>query len=78
MKLHEHGQVISTKCEAVVCNGRRIHTADLSPCKHEEADTRLILHAAMCGFTKVMLSTFDTDVVVIAVATFHELPLSEL
>lgn len=77
----EHGEVISTKGEAVVCNGRRENTVDLSPCKHEEADTRLLLHAtdaAKCGFTKVMLRTVDTDVVVIAVGTFHQMPLSEL
>lgn len=68
---------ISTKGEAVVSNGRD-DTATLSPCKHEEADTRLILHAAKCGFTKVMLRTADIDVLVIAVAAFHKLALSEL
>lgn len=43
--------------------------------------TRLLLHAAdaaKCGFEKLMLRTVDTDVVVLAIAFFHELPLSEL
>lgn len=77
----EHGQVISTKGDSVVCNGQRDDISSLAPCKHEEADTRLLLHAAdagKCGFTKVMLRTVDTDVLVIAIATFHELALSEL
>lgn len=77
----EYGQVISTKGQSVVINGRRDDTSDLSPCTHEEADTRLLLHAAdaaKCGFKKIMLRTVDTDVVVIAVATFNDLALSEL
>ena len=77
----ELGQVISTKGETVVYNRRREDTSELSPCNHEEADTRLLLHAAdaaKCGFEKLMLRTVDTDVVVLAIAFFHELPLSEL
>lgn len=77
----EHGQVISTKGDSVVCNGQRDDISSLAPCKHEEADTRLLLHAAdagKCGFTKIMLRTVDTDVLVIAIATFDELTLSEL
>ena len=57
--------MISTKGGFVVCNGRRDGTSDLSPCNHEENDTRLILHAAnaaMCGFQRVMLRTVETDV----------------
>lgn len=44
----EHGQVISIKCEAVICNGRRDDTADLSP-----SDTRLILHAADAAILQI-------------------------
>lgn len=75
------GQVIWTKGDSVVCNGRREDTSDLLPCNHKEADTRLVLHAAdaaKCGFEKVMLRTVDSDVVVLAIATFHDLSLSEL
>ena len=55
--------------------------ANLSPCTHEEADMRLLLHAADAarrGYTKVMVRTVDTDVVVIAVPKFQYLSLSEL
>ena len=77
----EHGQVISTKGDSVVCNGQRDDISSLAPCKNEEADTRLLLHAAdagKCGFNRIMLRTVDTDVLVIAIAAFHELALSEL
>ena len=76
----ELGQVISTKGKPILCNGRR-DMSGLSSCNHKEADTRLLLHAAdagKCGFEKVMLQTVDTDVVVLAIATFHDLALSEI
>ena len=77
----DHGEVVSTKHESVVFNNDRTDAADLSPCTHEEADTRLLLHAADAarrGYTKVMVRTVDTEVVVIAVAKFQYLSLSEL
>ena len=52
-----------------------------SYCSHEEADTRLLLHvfdAAGAGFSKVMIRTVDTDVVVIAIACFSRLAVEEL
>jgi len=39
----------------------------ISPCDHEEADTRLFLHALHCaqsGYRKVLIRSVDTDVVV--------------
>ena len=77
----DHGEVVSTKYESVVFNNDRSDSADLSPCTHEEADTRLLLHgadAARRGYTKVMVRTVDTDFVVIAVTEFQYLSLSEL
>ena len=53
----------------------------ISPCTHEEADTRLILHASDCarqGVDKIMLRTVDTDVVVLAISTFSRLAISEM
>ena len=76
----DHGEVVSTKHETVVFNNDRTDAAGLSPCAHKEADTRLLLHAADAarrGYTKVMVRTVDTDVVVIAVAKFQYISLSE-
>ena len=50
-------------------------TSSLAPCKPEEADTRLFLHAAHAS-CKIMISSVDTDVV-LKIATFQELALSE-
>ena len=50
----DHGEVVSTKHETVVFNNDRPDAADLSPCTHEEADTRVLLHtadAARRGYT---------------------------
>ena len=44
----------------------------LQPCTHEEADTRMFLHASRAhqrGLTRIIIKATDTDVVVIAVAT---------
>ena len=49
-----------------------LHGSDLlSPCTHEEADTRLLLHAnhaALRGNLKILIRTVDTDVVLLAVS----------
>ena len=54
---------------------------ELSPCTHEEADTRLFLHAkdiSKEGNRKISISSSDTDVVVIAVACFSDLNIEKL
>ena len=48
----------------------------LAPCNHEEANTRMLLHAAdavQCGFTKILLHSVDTDVLILAVAFVEKL-----
>ena len=54
---------------------------DLAPCDHEEGDTRLFLHAAHCvrnGHRQLLIRSVDTDVVVIAISTFHMISPDEL
>ena len=53
----------------------------VSPCTHEEADTRILLRledAVRRGNSRVSISTVDTDVVVLAVSSSHGLNISEL
>ena len=55
--------------------------AHLDPCSQEEADTRLLLHVADAvqkGCRKVTILTVDTDVVVLAVASFSKIAPDEL
>ena len=46
----------------------------IQPCTHEEADTRLLLHALdaqRCGYQHIKIRSNDTDVVVLAVSSFR-------
>ena len=72
--------LVSTKGDSVKSN-QSIDTLGLEECNHEEADTRMFVHlnhASRSGIRRVKLVTVDTDVVVIALFTFHSLALSEL
>ena len=56
--------------------------AEIEPCNHEEADTRMLIyaaaHAVRHGHTKVALQTVDTDVLVLAISQMNHLALTEL
>ena len=73
--LEVHGQVITTYGQDVQCTSPR-ERVSLSPCTHEEADTRMLLHAAdtvQQGDRKILLRTVHTNVLVLAVSVFHDL-----
>ena len=67
---------------AIVCSQTNIMDLEsLQDCKHEEADTRILLHVANCaqqGYKRIAIQTIDTDVVVLAVAHFQYLDIEEL
>ena len=53
----------------------------LQPCNHAEADMRIILHLAHAssqGHDKAFVRTVDSDIVVLAIAFYEQLGLSEL
>ena len=53
----------------------------LQPCNHSEADTRIILHLAHAssqGHIKAFVHTVDSDIIVLAIAFYEQLGLSEL
>ena len=71
---------IVIKGEDVVSN-TNINKNELSPCTHEESDTRLFLHAKDASIEdnkKIIISSTDTDVVVIAIACFRDLHVEKL
>ena len=39
-------QVITTKGEQLLCSPLRFDTSSVTPCNHEEANTRILVHAA--------------------------------
>ena len=64
-------QLVVTLDHDVVSVPELNNVSALSPCSHEEADTRMILHAADAaarGIKRICIKTVDTDVVVLAVA----------
>jgi len=72
--------LLTTKADMVLSN-KPTDLSDLSSCRQEEADTRMMLylrHAADQGHTKAYLRTVDSDVVELATQFFHDLRLSEL
>ncbi|KAH3893913.1 hypothetical protein DPMN_018065 [Dreissena polymorpha] len=56
-------------------------TSQISPCNHEEADKRIMLHvkdAVQTGMRQIMIRTLDNDVVVIAISIVHKLNILNL
>ena len=56
----------------MLCSRVRQYISSLAPYTHEEADTRMLLHAVDSlnnGYRRIILRTVDTDVVVLAVST---------
>jgi len=57
-------QLVITRC----CPEQATATGHHKPSTQEEADSRMMLHAAHAGHSKITIRTVDTDVVVLAVA----------
>ena len=75
-------QIIATHHKDVVCTQPR-DTTGLAPRRptQEEADTRIFLHvsdAVNHGYSKVMIRTVDSDVLVLAIAAAHQLNIDKL
>ena len=62
-----------------ICNNDYDHS-EVSPCSHEEADTRVFVHTkdASSSHEWIAIWTADTDVLAIDIAMFPELDLEEL
>ena len=59
--------------DRVWVSGINVNVSDLEPSYHEEADIRIILHSVHVGrnsFSKIAVTTVDTDIVVLAVSFF--------
>ena len=67
--------------ENVLTSEDRADTSALAPCNHEEADTRMMIHAldaSLHGHRRIKIRSNDTDVVVLAISVASTLPLDEL
>ena len=73
--------VVVTKGDRAESCGSFTDVSNMSPCSHEEADTRLMLHVCdikKSGLAKIAIRTVDSDVVVLAVSFALELNVEEL
>ena len=69
------------KNDSVVSSSTEAELNHMSGCTHEEADTRVFLHAADCvkqDHKKIIIRTADTDVVVLAISVVEEIMVEEL
>lgn len=76
LNIPEGKQIIATLEENVVCVPERNNVSNISPCTHEEADTRIMVHvldAVSHGLTKVQIRTVDTDIIVLAISLASQL-----
>ncbi|XP_066910477.1 multiple epidermal growth factor-like domains protein 10 [Clytia hemisphaerica] len=74
-------QLVVTCRDMVMTNPISIGLGEIfSPCDHEEADTRMILHASniLEDMSSVTLRTVDTDVLVLAVAISNMYPTKKI
>ena len=81
MVIPDDKELYSTSGESVLSSTNRMDLTKLAPCTHEEAETRLMLHvldASCCGHQRIIITTNDTDVVVLAVSIVSKLPAEEL
>ena len=83
---------LAKELQGINIEGKEVHTTygeltlsspptEMMECSHEEADTRLMLHAyhaSQCGYRKILIRTVDTDVVVLAVSRVQDLGVDEI
>jgi len=77
----DEGKVIYATNGKTVLSTYEADLTNLSPCSHEEADIRLLLHAkdaVQKGYRKLCIRTVDTGVVVLAIAMFSQVNPDEL
>ena len=77
-KMTTNNAVIVTKDKNALASASYTHMSieELAPCTHEEADTRMFLHAwhaAKEGHNSLMIDANDTDIIVIAISQMPSL-----
>jgi hypothetical protein len=72
-------QIITIHHTDVICTKHQ-DVSGLTPCTHEEADTRILLHvkdAVQQEYNKVSIRTVDTDVVVLLITSAQHFNISD-
>ena len=74
-------EIMATHLEEVLSNNLKTDLSALHLCNHEEANTRLLLHALNAlksRFRRLLIVAVDTNIVVLALRHFFDLDLQEL
>ena len=77
----EGKEIYTTHGGSVLSTSKRSDVDTLTPCNHEEADTRLMIHArdaTIKGHGRIKIRSNDTEVVVLAVSVVSSLSLEKL
>ena len=83
---------LAKELQAIDIKGKEVYTTygkfvlssqpkEMMDCSHEEADTRLVLHAyyaSQSSYHKILIRIVDTDVVVLAVSRIQDLSTDEI
>ena len=72
--------ILARSIDRALCS-TEIDLTGVSPCNHDEADTRVFVHvehAADSGNQKFAVKTVDTDVVFLAISLLQSLQIEEL
>ena len=81
LPIEEGKELYSTCGDCVLTSANRSDLRSLEPCNHEEADTRLLVHAldaCSSGHRRILIKTNDADVVVLAVSVAENLPADKI
>lgn len=80
LSIPDHKEIYSTHGDNVLSTSNRTCMETLMPCNHEEADTRLMIHASDASIKRhrrIKIRSNDTDVVVLAVGMATSLPIQQ-
>ena len=75
------GKVVLTTCQEDVISNPQSDVSQIAPCAQEDADGRMLLHAAHAhgqGHCRITIQATDTDVVVLAITTANSIQDCEL
>ena len=81
LEVPESKEIYTTYGESVLSATKRADLGVLAPCTHEEADTRLMVHALDAtsrGHRRIRIRSNDTDVVVLAISVASILQADEV
>ena len=79
--LEEGKQLYCSHEDIIITNPDNLDVSAISPCTHEEADTRIFVHlkdAVRKGCSNIAIRATDTDIIILASALFEDIAAQKL